>query len=167
VPPLVRWPCCSAAEHAAALRPPNGSPFFADHPWSHLLQRFRKLQLKPRPQLICIKAGTRRCIHTYTMSKDVTPTTNEVICPVCGRPMTLLHTIRRAFGENLNVFKCKPWVFNDRARKLDNPAQIKVARLKASLDLPSGDIFEGQKAGCRRHRRSMDATCPAAYPWRV
>ncbi len=38
--------------------------------------------------------------------------TNEVACPVCGRPMTLLHIIRRAFGENLNVFQCKPCRFS-------------------------------------------------------
>jgi hypothetical protein len=30
------------------------------------------------------------------------------VCPVCRRPMTLLHEIRRAFAENLYVFKCKP-----------------------------------------------------------
>jgi predicted RNA-binding Zn-ribbon protein involved in translation (DUF1610 family) len=45
------------------------------------------------------------------MNEEVT-LTNEVICPVCGRPMTLLHTIRRAFGENLNVFKCKSCGFS-------------------------------------------------------
>jgi hypothetical protein len=45
------------------------------------------------------------------MSQDST-FTNEVICPVCGRPMTLLRTIRRAFAENLNVFKCKPCGFS-------------------------------------------------------
>jgi hypothetical protein len=31
---------------------------------------------------------------------------------MCGRPMALLHTIRRAFAENLNVFKCKPCGFS-------------------------------------------------------
>ena len=36
----------------------------------------------------------------------------EVACPVCGHPMMLLHTIRRAFAENLNVFKCKPCGFS-------------------------------------------------------
>jgi predicted RNA-binding Zn-ribbon protein involved in translation (DUF1610 family) len=45
------------------------------------------------------------------MSEDVTPT-NEVICPVCGRPMILLYIIRRAFAENLNVFQCKPCGFS-------------------------------------------------------
>jgi hypothetical protein len=93
------------------------------------------------------------------MNKDATPTTNEVICPVCGRPMTLPHTIRRAFGENLNVFKCRPCGFSTTELvSWTTPVQIKGPGLKASLDLPSGDIFEGQKAGCRRHRHSMDAT---------
>jgi predicted RNA-binding Zn-ribbon protein involved in translation (DUF1610 family) len=45
------------------------------------------------------------------MSENLT-STNEVICPVCGRPMILLHTIRRAFAENLNVFKCEPCGFS-------------------------------------------------------
>jgi predicted RNA-binding Zn-ribbon protein involved in translation (DUF1610 family) len=44
-------------------------------------------------------------VHKCAMSEDHT-STNEVICPVCGRPMLLPHTISRAFGENLNVFKC-------------------------------------------------------------
>jgi predicted RNA-binding Zn-ribbon protein involved in translation (DUF1610 family) len=38
--------------------------------------------------------------------------TNDVICPVCGKAMILLHTIRRAFAENLYVFKCKPSGFS-------------------------------------------------------
>jgi hypothetical protein len=37
---------------------------------------------------------------------DVKPT-DEVACPACGRRMTLLSTVRRAFAENLNVFKCR------------------------------------------------------------
>jgi hypothetical protein len=37
---------------------------------------------------------------------------NEVICPICGRPMTLLHTIGSAFGEDLNMFKCTPCGFS-------------------------------------------------------
>ncbi len=41
------------------------------------------------------------------MSEDPT-----LICPICGRPMILLHTIGRAFAENLNVFKCKPCGFS-------------------------------------------------------
>jgi predicted RNA-binding Zn-ribbon protein involved in translation (DUF1610 family) len=45
------------------------------------------------------------------MSKEIT-LTNEVVCPVCGRPMILLHVIRRAFAENLNVFQCKPCGFS-------------------------------------------------------
>jgi predicted RNA-binding Zn-ribbon protein involved in translation (DUF1610 family) len=64
----------------------------------------------PRP-LIRVKAGTRHGVHKYAMSENLT-SANEVICPVCGRPMILLHTIRRAFGENLNVFKCKPCGFS-------------------------------------------------------
>jgi hypothetical protein len=45
------------------------------------------------------------------MSEDAT-LTNEVTCLVCGRPMAFLRTIRRAFGENLNVFQCKPCGFS-------------------------------------------------------
>jgi C4-type Zn-finger protein len=45
------------------------------------------------------------------MSEDITPT-NEIICPICGRPMTLVRTIKRAFGENLYVFKCEPCGFS-------------------------------------------------------
>jgi C4-type Zn-finger protein len=62
-------------------------------------------------RLIRVKAGARRCVHQYPMSENLT-FTNEVICPVCGRPMVLLHTIRRVFGDNLNVFKCKPCGFS-------------------------------------------------------
>jgi hypothetical protein len=65
---------------------------------------------RPRP-LINIKDGVRGYVHKLHMSENLTPT-NEVICPVCGQPMNLLHTIRRAFGENLNVFKCKPCGFS-------------------------------------------------------
>jgi predicted RNA-binding Zn-ribbon protein involved in translation (DUF1610 family) len=36
----------------------------------------------------------------------------EMPCPACGRPMILLHTIWRAFAENLNVFQCKPCGFS-------------------------------------------------------
>jgi predicted RNA-binding Zn-ribbon protein involved in translation (DUF1610 family) len=61
--------------------------------------------------LIRVKAGVRHRVHRYAMSEDPT-FTNEVFCPVCGRPMILLHTIRRAFAENLNVFKCKPCGFS-------------------------------------------------------
>jgi hypothetical protein len=62
-------------------------------------------------RLICVKARVRQCIHKYVMSENPT-FTNEVICSICGRPMTLLHTIRRAFAESLNVFKCKPCGFS-------------------------------------------------------
>ncbi len=34
------------------------------------------------------------------------------VCPVCRRPMVLLHEIRRAFAENLYVFKCQPCGFS-------------------------------------------------------
>jgi predicted RNA-binding Zn-ribbon protein involved in translation (DUF1610 family) len=44
--------------------------------------------------------------------REFDASTNEVICPVCGRAMILLHTIRRAFAENLFVFKCKPCGFS-------------------------------------------------------
>jgi predicted RNA-binding Zn-ribbon protein involved in translation (DUF1610 family) len=39
----------------------------------------------------------------------------EMPCPVCGGPMILLHTIWRAFAENLNVFQCKPCGFSTTA----------------------------------------------------
>jgi hypothetical protein len=51
-------------------------------------------------RLIRVKAGVRRCVHQYAMSENLT-FTNEVICPVCGRPMILLRKIRRVFGDNL------------------------------------------------------------------
>jgi predicted RNA-binding Zn-ribbon protein involved in translation (DUF1610 family) len=43
---------------------------------------------------------------------ETNPPTAETICPVCGRPMILLHVIRRAFAENLNVFQCEPCGFS-------------------------------------------------------
>jgi hypothetical protein len=43
-------------------------------------------------------------------SPDTSP--NEVICPVCGRAMKLLHMIKRAFADDLNVFQCKPCGFS-------------------------------------------------------
>jgi hypothetical protein len=57
--------------------------------------------------------GTRHRIHgctiseDVTMNEDVTPA-NDVICPVCGRSMTLQYTVRRAFSADLNVFQCEP-----------------------------------------------------------
>jgi hypothetical protein len=45
------------------------------------------------------------------MSENLT-FTNQVIYPICGRPMILLLRIRRAFAEDLNVFKCKPCGFS-------------------------------------------------------
>jgi hypothetical protein len=35
----------------------------------------------------------------------------KIDCPVCGRPMTYLHTIRRAFADDLIVLKCNPCGF--------------------------------------------------------
>jgi hypothetical protein len=44
----------------------------------------------------------------------------EVICPVCGRPMTLLHTIRRAFAEKVERAPVQALrVLDDRAGELD------------------------------------------------
>jgi hypothetical protein len=54
----------------------------------------------------------RRLIHVKVAMSEDHSSTNEVICPVSGRPMILLHTIWRAFGENLNVFKCEPCGFS-------------------------------------------------------
>jgi hypothetical protein len=36
----------------------------------------------------------------------------EIGCPVCGRPMTYLHTIRRTFADDLIVLKCNPCGFS-------------------------------------------------------
>jgi predicted RNA-binding Zn-ribbon protein involved in translation (DUF1610 family) len=65
----------------------------------------------PAAPLINIKDRVRDYVPNYAMNENLT-SANEVICPVCGRPMILLHTIRRAFAENLNVFKCKPCGFS-------------------------------------------------------
>jgi hypothetical protein len=56
--------------------------------------------------LIRVKVGLRHHVHRYPMSEDLT-LSNEVACPVCGRPTTL-QIIRRAFAENLYAFECKP-----------------------------------------------------------
>jgi predicted RNA-binding Zn-ribbon protein involved in translation (DUF1610 family) len=61
--------------------------------------------------LINIKGGVRDYVRKCVMSENLT-STNEVVCPVCGRPMISLHTIRRDFAENLNVFKCQPCGFS-------------------------------------------------------
>jgi predicted RNA-binding Zn-ribbon protein involved in translation (DUF1610 family) len=45
------------------------------------------------------------------MTEDTEPVV-ETICPVCGRTMMFLHTIRRAFADSLNVFQCKPCGFS-------------------------------------------------------
>jgi hypothetical protein len=47
----------------------------------------------------------------HAVSENTTPEP-EIICSVCGRPMILLHEIRRAFAENLYVFKCRPCGFS-------------------------------------------------------
>jgi predicted RNA-binding Zn-ribbon protein involved in translation (DUF1610 family) len=52
----------------------------------------------------------RAFFQQWQMTDD-TPTA-ETLCPVCGRSMVLLHEIRRAFAENLYVFKCKPCGFS-------------------------------------------------------
>jgi predicted RNA-binding Zn-ribbon protein involved in translation (DUF1610 family) len=91
-------------------------------PASHPTERYHWRKLGPHLKapyapavagggLIHIKARVRHRVHKCSMSEDST-FTNEVICPVCGRPMILLRTIRRAFAENLNVFKCKPCGFS-------------------------------------------------------
>jgi ribosomal protein L37AE/L43A len=45
------------------------------------------------------------------MSGKHTPEIKKV-CPVCRQPMILLHEIRRAFAEDLYVFKCQPCGFS-------------------------------------------------------
>jgi predicted RNA-binding Zn-ribbon protein involved in translation (DUF1610 family) len=47
----------------------------------------------------------------YDMAEEPAPT-NETFCPVCGRAMVFLRTIRRAFAESLNAFQCKPCGFS-------------------------------------------------------
>jgi hypothetical protein len=51
----------------------------------------------------------------------------ETICPSCGREMILLHEIRRAFAENLNVFQCKPCAFSmtEPASWITRPGDLK------------------------------------------
>src|SRR5215470_15787738 len=56
--------------------------------------------------LIGVNVAPRHRVHKHPMSEDLTPS-NEVACPICGRPMTL-QIIRRAFAENLYSFECKP-----------------------------------------------------------
>jgi hypothetical protein len=56
--------------------------------------------------LIHVKARVRYRVHKLVMSEDFTPS-NEVGCPVCGRPMAL-QIIRRPFAENVRAFECKP-----------------------------------------------------------
>jgi hypothetical protein len=36
----------------------------------------------------------------------------EVLCPVCGQTMTFLQKIRRAFGADVDVFRCKSCNFS-------------------------------------------------------
>jgi predicted RNA-binding Zn-ribbon protein involved in translation (DUF1610 family) len=80
--------------------------------------------LRAAGPLINIKDGVRDYVPNYAMSENLT-SANEVICPVCGLPMILLHTIRRAFADNLNVFKCKPCGFSTTERReLDNPTVV-------------------------------------------
>jgi hypothetical protein len=56
--------------------------------------------------LICVKVALRHRVHKAPMSEDFTPS-NEVACPICGRPMTF-QIIRRAFTEDLYAFECTP-----------------------------------------------------------
>jgi hypothetical protein len=58
--------------------------------------------------LIFRKAGAVHRLHKFGMVEDAPPL---IDCPVCGRPMKYLHTIRCAFADNLNVFQCKPCGF--------------------------------------------------------
>jgi hypothetical protein len=56
--------------------------------------------------LIRVKVALLHRVHKAPMSENVMPT-NDVVCPICGRPMAL-QIIRRAFAENLYAFECKP-----------------------------------------------------------
>src|SRR5215469_16395840 len=98
---------------------------------------------RPPEMLIRVNAGGRHRVHKYTMSENLTYT-NEVICPVCGRPMILLHTIRRAFADDLNVFKCKPCGFS-----MTEP--VSWTRPPSSMDV-GAKAAAGQKRGAGRPR---------------
>jgi hypothetical protein len=52
----------------------------------------------------------------------------EKVCPVCRRPMILLHEIRRAFAEDLYVFKCQPCGFS-----MTEPASWSARKMRAPL----------------------------------
>jgi hypothetical protein len=56
--------------------------------------------------LIRVKVALCHPVHKALMSEDYTPS-NEVACPICGRPMTF-QIIRRPFTESLYAFDCKP-----------------------------------------------------------
>ena len=78
------------------------------------------------------------------MTDKHTPEIKKV-CPVCRRPMTLLHEIRRAFAENLYVFKCKPCGFaiTEPASWTTRPQNASAARKllaerHTTLGAPSG-----------------------------
>src|SRR5258708_6009258 len=85
-----------------------------------------------KAQLIYVMAGTRHRIHRC--GEDDVTLTNEVMCPVCGRLMILLHTIRRAFAEDLNVFKCKPCGFSTTEPANWTTPRTSAARLTMPLD---------------------------------
>jgi len=58
------------------------------------------------------------------MTDKHTPEIKKV-CPVCRQPMILLHEIRRAFAEDLYVFKCQLCGFSmtEAGKPNDTPAK--------------------------------------------
>lgn len=61
--------------------------------------------VEPRPR-INVNGGVGDCVHK--MSENFT-FTNEAICPVCERPMILLHAIRRAFADHPTAGHASKW----------------------------------------------------------
>ena len=63
------------------------------------------------------------------MTDKHTPEIKKV-CPVCRQPMILLHEIRRAFAEDLYVFKCQPCGFSmtEPASRTTRPQNASAAR---------------------------------------
>ena len=103
-----------------------GTGAYGDNPPARRENRSPKSQT----QLICVMAGIRLRIHRCRMSEDITPI-NPVICPVCVRPMTLVYTIRRAFGwkQLFSYLKLTPFS-NDNA-----PAMLSRATYRAAANI--------------------------------
>lgn len=64
--------------------------------------------------------------------------TLEVTCVVCGRPMTFLRTIGRAFADEVNVFECMPCRFSITQSRM---VLMKQRKFENRIDQAAAEVY--------------------------